>query len=508
MGAAAVAALGDFGVRHNAPMMWRAKLPCGIAGSALAPAVVRAAIAGIALAAPGVGLASGDPSSPPLAAYVLLGADGQTSARAVVTGASCPELMVDGRTQPMHTRAAPETPPRRPNQSVPSAFPVRVCEVTLAPTATRASIGERPLPLASSAPQRIVVIGDTGCRLKRSEQAYQDCSDPHAWPFHAVALAAAGEHPDLVIHVGDYHYRESACPLADGCAASPWGYGWSAWNADLFAPAQELLAAAPWVVVRGNHEECARAGQGWFRMLDAGAFTPARSCDAPQDDATADFSDPYAVPLGGSWQLVVFDSAMASRPLDLSRTSDVSARERYERDMRVVAAIAAAPNMHTIFVSHHPVLGLSPDRKMGISLGNQLLLSAMKPLNGTRYFPVGVELALHGHVHLFEVINFSSPQPPTIVTGHGGDTLEAGLPEPLASELGSVEGVKVDFVAHARSFGYLVMDRLANGWLLRAQSLGGATLVVCVLADARLACTRQGFLNPPGQPSMAPAGSR
>ncbi|MDW4746763.1 metallophosphoesterase, partial [Escherichia coli] len=84
------------------------------------------------------------------------------------------------------------------------------------------------------------------------------------------------------LHVGDYHYRENACPPdVAGCQGSPWGYGWDTWQADLFQPAAPLMAAAPWVLVRGNHEECARAGQGWFRFLDPRPYSAARSCDNP-----------------------------------------------------------------------------------------------------------------------------------------------------------------------------------------------------------------------------------
>ncbi len=64
-------------------------------------------------------------------------------------------------------------------------------------------------------------------------------------------------------------YREDECPAGNtGCAGSPSGYGWAPWNADFFAPAAPLFAAAPWVMVRGNHEDCSRAGEGWFRFLD------------------------------------------------------------------------------------------------------------------------------------------------------------------------------------------------------------------------------------------------
>ncbi len=72
-----------------------------------------------------------------------------------------------------------------------------------------------------------------------------------------------------MIHVGDYVYRETPCPEGNTtCAGSPWGYGWDVWNADFFEPAAPLLANAPWLVVRGNHENCARAGEGWLRFLD------------------------------------------------------------------------------------------------------------------------------------------------------------------------------------------------------------------------------------------------
>ena len=51
-------------------------------------------------------------------------------------------------------------------------------------------------------------------------------------------------------------------------------------------------------MVRGNHEYCARAGQGWWRLIDPHPLAGARLRDAANDD-NGDYSDPYAVPLGG-----------------------------------------------------------------------------------------------------------------------------------------------------------------------------------------------------------------
>src|SRR6516165_4212442 len=81
---------------------------------------------------------------------------------------------------------------------------------------------------------------------------------------------AAGFEPDLVLHVGDYQYRENKCPVdIAGCVDAGWGYGWDTWDADLFTPGAALLAAAPWIMVRGNHEECARLDKAgtdsWIR---------------------------------------------------------------------------------------------------------------------------------------------------------------------------------------------------------------------------------------------------
>jgi hypothetical protein len=155
------------------------------------------------------------------------------------------------------------------------------------------------LPKFVSDPKRILVIGDTGCRLKDS--LVQPCNDPQQWPFPAIAREAADLKPDLVIHVGDYLYRENACPANDaGCQGSPFGDNWPTWAADFFTPAQPLLAAAPWVFVRGNHEDCQRAGPGWTRLLAPAPYNPANIC--------ADHTPPYSVPLK-DMTLVVLDNA-------------------------------------------------------------------------------------------------------------------------------------------------------------------------------------------------------
>ena len=93
--------------------------------------------------------------------------------------------------------------------------------------------------------RRIVVVGDTGCRIKvlanGAGDPIQDCANPEAWPWPRIAAAAARTRPDLVIHVGDYHYREY-CDDAERCRSViahgvVVNYGWTGWDADFFAPA-------------------------------------------------------------------------------------------------------------------------------------------------------------------------------------------------------------------------------------------------------------------------------
>jgi len=215
-------------------------------------AIVAALVA--ACAGPDAMMPGGDPIR---AAYVVLGEGGLSIARVITTDPACPSVDVDGQRLATTIRAVPETMPLRPTktapaESKPSAFPVLVCERALPAGAGRASVGGHTLPLLRHDARRIVVVGDTGCVVQNAE--VQACNDAAAWPFARLATAAAAKKPDLVIHVGDYHYRESACPGGNRkCSDSPWGYGWDAWAADFFAPARDLLAAAPWVFVRGNH---------------------------------------------------------------------------------------------------------------------------------------------------------------------------------------------------------------------------------------------------------------
>ncbi|HVR64537.1 MAG TPA: metallophosphoesterase [Polyangia bacterium] len=432
--------------------------------------------------------------------WVELGPGGATLARAATPEATCPSITIDSVPTPMSVRLAAGTEPVRTSSAspvLPSAFSMTACELTIPPGASSATIFGQPLPLPKAHPQKIVVIGDTGCRLKTGNP-WQACSDTTQWPFPVVADAAAGAHPDLVVHVGDYHYRENQCPSTiTGCQGSPWSYGWDAWEADLFRPAENLMHAAPWVMVRGNHEECLRAGQGWFRYLDPRPYSEMRSCNDPANDNLANYNDPYAVPFGGDSQFVVFDSARSTASaLNPMAAADMFAYSAYAAELQQVAALAADPNVFSVWANHHPLLGYAPVAGGNPAGGQASILSVMNALNGAAYYPPNIKLALHGHVHLFEAIDFSTPHPPTIVAGMGGDNLDLALPDPFPLSVQPAAGVAPDLIAQDNVFGFVVMEKIAGAWTFTAHRLDGTIMSTCALSSAdKLSCAPTGYLH-------------
>ena len=430
------------------------------------------------------------------AAFIVVGAGGARLARLITTDDACPAIAVDDLTTPTKERAGPATVAQRPTRSdsedsKPSAFPVRVCDISLPRGASRAIVAGRSLPLSTDAPRRIVVIGDTGCRIKASDDAFQACNDSRQWPFASVAAAAAATLPDLVIHVGDYHYRENACPAGNAdCADSPWGYGWDAWNADFFAPARPLLAAAPWIFVRGNHESCNRAGQGWWLFLDFRPRVAGRDCNRASDDERGDYSDPYAVPISGDTQVVIFDSSrvgvralLPSDPMYRSYAAELGAAFALSRDVA-----------HNLFVSHHPILGFAPDTTRSVPAvypGNEALQSVLAPINGPSLFPPNVQTLIAGHNHLFEMVSFVSAHPTQLISGNGGAWADAPLPSPLPTGASVAPGTVIETIASTNRFGFMVLEKdpdKSDLWRVEARDVYGQLMTVCILRDGKTKC--------------------
>ena len=429
-----------------------------------------------------------------LVTYVLMGEGGQRVARVITPADHCPMLRVDGRRRPMQVRAPAQVVPQRPTASdpglsKPSDFSALVCEATLPAKALRASVAGRPLPLPPRVIRRIVVIGDTGCRVKgKAEQA---CNDLAAYPFAQVAATAARWKPDLVVHVGDYLYRENACGADDaGCAGSPWGYGYDAWHADFFGPAAPLLRVAPWAAARGNHESCDRAGQGWWRFLDPRSLVAGRDCNTPENDLRGDYSDPYAVPLGQSAQLILFDSSdTPAKPLAAGQPGWDQYRDTYAK----IAALTDGAD-HNILVDHHPMLAFAATQKHGDAIvlrpGDAGLQSTFGSLN-PQLFPPKVDLLLSGHVHVWEALSFAPPYPAQIVTGFSGTQEDiVPLPKTLPPGETPAPGAVVQAMSSwVDGFGFMTLTRQGpDRWLAQIRDVNGAVVNTCHVAGRQLTC--------------------
>jgi hypothetical protein len=408
-----------------------------------------------------------------------------TEATAASGGVSaCPTITINGGAPvQMNLRAAAttslalrsvNTPPAKP-----ALFPVSSCEYPLPAGATSAVVAGQSLPLPKANPTKIVVLGDTGCRLQNGNGT-QSCNDPDPngtdtpYPFAAIAALAAAQKPDLVLHVGDYAYRDNPCPAGLGynCGGSPWGFGWDTWQADLFAPGAPLLAAAPWIMTRGNHEQCNRAGQGWYRFLDTSPYdtTGVHTCDNPANDATAtggNWNNPFLVNINSSTQVVVFDTANAkpqSQSPSLPTGPGSLYYTTYASELTTAGSlIDASPLPFNLWSNHHPIFGYAT--------GNPPTnpIPAFPPVMNSvfpgTYFPPPINLALHGHTHDYQAINFTPGTLPdggtfqpaaTLVSGNAGDILDTALPYPLTgsavSAVGNPTAVSVATVGGVQQF--------------------------------------------------------
>jgi hypothetical protein len=434
-----------------------------------------------------------------LSAMVVMGPAGAAEARVITDAPACPPIVIDGRARPMRLRAPAGVMPQRPTVSDPSlskpaAFPVLACEALLPAGARRVSVAGRRLPTPKPLVRRIVVIGDTGCRLKAGDRAFQACNDPDAYPFRRIAGLAAGWKPDLVVHVGDYEYRETPCaPEKADCTGSPWGYGWDAWKADFFDPGAALLAAAPWVAVRGNHEDCARAGQGWMRFIDPRPLEVRTDCNDPARDAVADDMPGYAVPLGGGAQIVVLDMTTAGgKP---TPTGDPR-HPQFAADYAALARLSGGAR-YTMLALHKPILGFASEMKPDhgapelnpVTRGIQSVFAEQSPA----YLPPGVGVILSGHIHLWQQVSFSSDHPSQFIAGFSG-TQEDVVPMPrvLPDGAAPAPGTKVAaFSSWIGGFGYMTLERRrADLWDVKVWNLAGEVVNRCRIEGRRSRCEK------------------
>jgi len=462
-------------------------------------------LAGVAVLAVLTGCASiPDGDAPPLPRWTQVLPERQLSLRAIVpAGTACPSATVDGVAQSLHARVGAPS----------SDFPVTLCERAVATTTRQASIAGQPLPLAAAEIRRIVIVGDTGCRIKVPASGHgdplQDCTNPAAWPWARVAGAAAATQPDLVIHLGDYHYREY-CRQPALCAAlstqgTPVGYDWAGWNADFFTPAAALLRAAPWVTVRGNHENCDRGGEGWQRLLSP---LPPQTCPTGDDgrpprsvlsnNATA---AAYRVELPGLPALIVADNAGHED----YRAADSAPHESAVFEKSLAALLNAADRQPFWLLIHKPL--------WYDLLAADLPANSLQTTLRTR-LPATLSIVFAGHEHAFQTINFatapattsaqnSGQRPAQLIVGNSGTQLEIFDPASPFFANGQAAASQERWQANERlydgsaaasgvvvhRYGFLLLERVGDDptgpWTGSLRDPDGRPLADCRLDNAR-----------------------
>ena len=384
-------------------------------------------------------------------AWVQFVASGGLEVRAIVgPGMKCPVVLSGQNPLTSVVRAEPT-----------EAYPIQVCATPVPPGAGQLTANGLALPAMPKQIRRVAIIGDTGCRMKGT--FVQDCNDPAAWPFSTVARLVGGRKPDIVIHVGDYHYRESACPTdRPGCAGSPFGDNWAVWQKDMFNPIDPLLPVAPFVFARGNHELCERGGKGWFHILDAYPSTACRN-----------LTDPYTLFIG-PLTLSMLDSATAD-----DQKADPKMVPVYTEHLK---ALYAQSRPGSWLVTHRPIYAYAQGSSVpaGATTNATLQAAMAEPI------PANVAMILSGHIHSFMSYEFAGARPSQLVVGESGDASDE-ITNPLTPGK-MIAGLPIKRGFGLGDYGYAMAHAVQGGWDVTVYSITDKALARCALRGRGIHC--------------------
>jgi hypothetical protein len=381
-------------------------------------------------------------------------------ARVILPGsAQCPNITVNGGTPYQMTLRAPSNS---------NDYNVTSCEVNPLPAGTTSAvINGQSLPVAKiGQTTKIAIIGDTGCREKVSggKPDIQDCANDWGFPDNVAAVVAWN--PDLVIHVGDYYYREAKQQNGTWVKA---GYNWSGWESDFFSPANPLLQNAPWIFTRGNHEMCTRAASGWFRFLDPRTYAWENQT---QCTSNLDFTPPYWFNVG-SMTFAIMDVSAADDTNPNSSQSSMFAGQ--------LATIQRNVPAGTWLLLHMPFWALQ-----GKGTGTPVLYNAWSQANPQ---PTDIGLVLAGHKHLMETLDFSDGKVAQLIIGNGGTEL-TGMPTFDQSNPPSTGGRTPHHIYIRDAWGFMTATPNGTDWTMQSMSNTGVLKATCVASFGSFNCSK------------------
>jgi len=448
----------------------------------------------------------------PLAVYALVTPRDQAPsgliARVVLpAGVGCPAL----ETQQGGPGLQPWRPlpmvERRAAASTQRAFDsLLVCEAPIPEGAHAARIAGRRLPASLPARvEKLAVLGDTGCRILGND--IQSCQEASGWPLAQVVRSLVRAQADVAIYLGDFYYREAACPGSNNsqCGGSPaplssvpfTDSGWG-WVADVLVPMGPMLETLPLVMVRGNHEQCNRGGNGYFLLFDPALDSAQRCAPTAAGTAPVVYAPTTAVdlPLRGGRQLrlVTVDSTNGS---DGTIDAEMAAR------MRLLFADGqrlARGREEVWLLTHRPVNAVVPSAFLPSPPGNASPWGSLTQTVASDGLLEPYQLMLSSHLHSAQVVQVPG-QPGQIVLGNGGTKLDPpAYPNPAYGPLANTAGQplqpglkplpRASFVQAWLTFGYMIAEPgpAPRGWRLTMRDVRGATFATCSLVQRQVGC--------------------
>jgi len=437
-------------------------------------------------------------------------AKSEVVARALVpVDKGCPKVKTYGANGYVEIAMSPRLP--GPN-AAPAFSEIVSCSASLPVGLTSASINGHDIPASMpSSINKIGLFADSGCRLDTYK--VQNCNDYNKWPLAQIAGRIAEEKPDLIIDPGDYIYREIACPekWVNDCggtigpmAGMPFSETDLGWVQEFFQPAAALFPVAPIAFLRGNHEDCGRAGNGWFLYLDPFPGTETL-CDPYITDDGLGGAVPQTTP---AWS---FDAKVSEgRTLRVAMVDSAYGTDKeltaWIDKQRLIYQQAAdltkpQPGVESWLTTHRPVFALI----------SSTLLPKNNPLvdpwtsDGQMIASYGLlgnyDMVLSSHDHDAQVTQIPG-QPAAVILGNGGALLEPATSYDLPpyGPLAHMDGTPMvpslppypnaSFLWTNVQYGYAIAtpNARSGAWTITQFDYDGTRSATCGLAARTISC--------------------
>ena len=449
------------------------------------------------------------PAPTTIASYSLVAPAGtsrsQLVARAILRpGRPCPPLMT--KTKAGAAWRATRTMQRSVGPLAAPAFAaVKVCSVNVPVGVTQASLGGRTIPAAIPARvTRIGITADSGCKVKGSK--IQDCNNG-GWPLAAMAAQLAALRPQVIFEPGDYYYRDDACPKADWakCGVTPpvgptpgmpFTDNAHGWLVDAIIPMTPVFSVAPLALLRGNHEACDRAGNGYFLFFDPRLET-STECEPVNDGGTLEPPKEQVTPAWAFTLPVASGRALKVAMVDTAYGSDDTiskwAHKGHEVYLQAAAMTTPKPGIESWLMTHRPLFGRTPGKG---EEPNYTPWASNNQAAGSQGLLGNYQLVLSSHIHLLQAVQIKGVAP-NLIVGAGGTMLDprGDFSIPAFGPLAKSDGTAIDpkyppyptasmlWTKVRYGFGIATAGATRNAWNVKMHGLGGTDLGTCRLRN-------------------------